>query len=394
MEMMRHFAMYWRPSTVEAARAHDDLLLYAASSQFDRVSQGDTIWLLTAPAGRLTLVGKIEVDVLLGRDAAVARLGTEVWPSELYALPPPNQPRDRIRSLDLTVDAPELRFITAEGEAKLEIGDGGIVNPQQLQTMRVLTDASATRLEHVWRGRERALVRVADAATIRANINEFNATAAVHRDRASSLLALTEYWVFDEVSDRFGPAKFVGYEAATFDQYEAAQRNELVGAPFDGHVTRKAIEAVLGDFVEDVALSAQLDGWALQLLGDPVPEVDRAKWRFARLGSRDARASTRNSPKPRKDEQANDLMYDCDAKLLFVEKGSKIWRWETRGVKAIGDDRDVRCTHCHGAVRIHRQKVPHGAADHVEHLRRRDSEHCRGGHHFQGDHRLSDEPLI
>ena len=88
----------------------------------------------------------------------------------------------------------------------------------------------------------------------------------------------------------------------------------------------------------------------------------------------------------------DDHMYDCDARVLFVANGAKVWRWES-AVTAIGDDRDVRCTHCHGAVRIHRQQVAHGPADHVEHLRRVDSEHCRGGHHFKGEHRRSEQPV-
>lgn len=96
-------------------------------------------------------------------------------------------------------------------------------------------------------------------------------------------------------------------------------------------------------------------------------------------------------------DEPNDTMYDCEAKVLFLDKdtGKKVWRWERREVRTLGDrkDPDIRCMHCHGRVRIHRQQVEHGPMDHVEHLSRADSEHCRGGHYFHGEHRLSQFPV-
>jgi hypothetical protein len=50
--------------------------------------------------------------------------------------------------------------------------------------------------------------------------------------------------------------------------------------------------------------------------------------------------------------------------------------------------------HCHGAVRIHRQKVANGPQDHVEHRSRQDSQGCRGGIYFDGNHRLSASPVL
>jgi hypothetical protein len=49
--------------------------------------------------------------------------------------------------------------------------------------------------------------------------------------------------------------------------------------------------------------------------------------------------------------------------------------------------------HCQGEVRVHRQQVEHGPQDHVEHRSRKDSEGCKGGHYFQGMHRLSSRPV-
>ena len=90
-----------------------------------------------------------------------------------------------------------------------------------------------------------------------------------------------------------------------------------------------------------------------------------------------------------------DLMTVCELRTQFRINGVDEWRWkEVLVAEAIdANGRNIRCAHCHGAVRIHRQNVAHGPQDHVEHLSRQDSEGCRGGHHFNGDHRRSSMPV-
>ncbi len=90
-----------------------------------------------------------------------------------------------------------------------------------------------------------------------------------------------------------------------------------------------------------------------------------------------------------------DLMYRCEQKKLFKMNGVKEWRWVERDVAGLttGSNNDIRCMHCHGEVRVHVRKVEHGPADHVEHLHRQDSEHCRGGSYFLGEHRESQMPV-
>ncbi len=91
-----------------------------------------------------------------------------------------------------------------------------------------------------------------------------------------------------------------------------------------------------------------------------------------------------------------DEMYDCEVKAAFKEGDGKVWKWTERSCELLdtGTHRGIRCKHCHGAVRVHKQQVPNGPADHVEHLRRKDSENCRGGSYFNGHtHRMSDEPV-
>jgi hypothetical protein len=94
---------------------------------------------------------------------------------------------------------------------------------------------------------------------------------------------------------------------------------------------------------------------------------------------------------------ATDLMTRCEQKKEFrIANGDMELRWmEVSASQVSGVSRDrLRCAHCHGAVRLHRQQVEHGPQDHVEHLLRQDSERCRAGHYFSGgEHRMSSQPV-
>lgn len=92
---------------------------------------------------------------------------------------------------------------------------------------------------------------------------------------------------------------------------------------------------------------------------------------------------------------ADDLMALCQQRKQFKADGDYEWRWvEVRVADLTAAlSKDIRCAHCHGAVRVHRKQVEHGPQDHVEHLSRQDSENCRGGMHFKGSHRRSTEPV-
>jgi hypothetical protein len=90
------------------------------------------------------------------------------------------------------------------------------------------------------------------------------------------------------------------------------------------------------------------------------------------------------------------MMTRCERRTKFKVDGQYEWRWKevpVADVIAVGPQ-DVRCVHCHGAVRIHRQQVEHGPQDHVEHRSHQDSEGCQGGHYFQGVHRMSSDPVV
>jgi len=91
---------------------------------------------------------------------------------------------------------------------------------------------------------------------------------------------------------------------------------------------------------------------------------------------------------------ANDMMIKCERKALFKINNEKVWKWMESEVASLlsGEHPEIRCIHCHGQVRLHKQQVAHGPKDHVVHMSRQDSEHCRGGHYFKGEHRMSLQP--
>jgi len=95
-----------------------------------------------------------------------------------------------------------------------------------------------------------------------------------------------------------------------------------------------------------------------------------------------------------------ETMLRCDVRRIYkLKQGDstlKEPRWVTVNVKEIREDErgdDVRCMHCHGAVRIHKQQVEHGPQDHAEHQHREDSESCIGGYYFRGNHKRSKHPI-
>ena len=89
------------------------------------------------------------------------------------------------------------------------------------------------------------------------------------------------------------------------------------------------------------------------------------------------------------------LMRRCDQKKLFKRNEVRTYEWTPVAVADIpeGAVAEIRCLYCHGRVRIHRQQVAHGPADHVEHRVKRDSEGCKGGHYFLGVERMSESPV-
>jgi Protein NO VEIN, C-terminal/EVE domain len=129
------------------------------------------------------------------------------------------------------------------------------------------------------------LVFATTSDEVRRSLIRFNSEAKKFPARALSLLHQTTYWVYDDDSDSFGPAKFVGFDDMSFASYEEAVNGRHTGAPFDGFATRRAIESALGTlFSPDEKLRSKLKAWGNSLLGSGAfEEVDQAKWTFVGL---------------------------------------------------------------------------------------------------------------
>src|SRR5262249_18635860 len=80
----------------------------------------------------------------------------------------------------------------------------------------------------------------------------------------------------------FGPGKFVGYAGMDFEGYERANAGNSVGARFDGHVSKEAIEyALSARFGPDPKLHEPLRQWGTRLLGpEAFGNANPAKWQF------------------------------------------------------------------------------------------------------------------
>jgi len=99
---------------------------------------------------------------------------------------------------------------------------------------------------------------------IGANILTFYQTARLHPVRTRSLLNSTTYWVASPGGSGRGevhvaPSKWAGYKTMTFERYEHAAEGRCSGTRFDGHITRKAIEAATGEiYTQDSGLAETL----------------------------------------------------------------------------------------------------------------------------------------
>jgi len=146
--MATDFLAYWKPGTVDAEMNAGGPVDHAGSAQFARVQPGDAVWVVTIRGGRLLLVTSIAVGHVTSRDGAAGLLGISagnLWDAEHHIVAAEGTARE-IAESDIQHLAPRLRFVSASGNDRLTIGEDGTVYAQQLQTMRVLSPASAKLL--------------------------------------------------------------------------------------------------------------------------------------------------------------------------------------------------------------------------------------------------------
>src|SRR5262249_1594943 len=109
---------------------------------------------------------------------------------------------------------------------------------------------------------------VTDAEEVGTSLANFNRQAGGNPDRARTVLRQTTYWGVPPSSGMFGPGKFVGYADMDFEGYERANAGNSKGAPFDGHVTKEAVEyALSAELRPDPELHELLRRWGTRLLG-------------------------------------------------------------------------------------------------------------------------------
>ena len=137
---------------------------------------------------------------------------------------------------------------------------------------------------------EQELHFVESPEQIRESLNNFNREASLFRGFAlRQVQAHFEYWIYDPLTETFGPNKFVGFQNMTFTKYQWAHelsKMELARGRFNGTRARRAICRVLGvDYEADRGLEEALERWAELLFGVSSVFVgrDRNIWRFVQL---------------------------------------------------------------------------------------------------------------
>ena len=153
--LVRYFTHYWRNEVVswhEREIAENRLpngLDHTAGNLFSgrRVGRGDLVYVVTVFGGRLRVLGRLEVDDLLGQSEAQRRAGYALWEADDHIMARPGTVRP-IR-FDVELDATSaagLRFVTAQGDVA-PVMEGDLLDRQTLRGLRELTRESALVLD-------------------------------------------------------------------------------------------------------------------------------------------------------------------------------------------------------------------------------------------------------
>ena len=159
---MSHFLFLWKPEQVVFDKQRLDEtgkgFEHAWSGQFNRVSAGDHLWVISVYEGKLFLNGHLHVRKILSTsDAATYLQGTDFDPKDFQSVTKSDfhvvtrsDEAEPLEIIDIHKRASALRFNSSTGRDRLTIDDDGSLKPQQLQTMPELTPESAELLEDIW----------------------------------------------------------------------------------------------------------------------------------------------------------------------------------------------------------------------------------------------------
>jgi hypothetical protein len=137
---------YWRPEQIQHT-LQAGILDHVGSQQFQRVSKGDTIWVVGTTRGKLFTVGHITVPEVLTQAQARARLSYVPWDAKWHVVVPEDR-AEATRLVDLSAVSSQLRFASARSP-RLAIKKGK-VDSQQLRTLRQLREDSARLVLATW----------------------------------------------------------------------------------------------------------------------------------------------------------------------------------------------------------------------------------------------------
>jgi hypothetical protein len=146
--MPTNYLVYWRPKNVDYALARRMAVDYASSNQFQRIYPEDVCWFVTVRKGELFLISRLLVGERTTWEAARQILKRENLRKARYVVIAKQGTEEVLSEVPINDIAPCLRF-TSKYMNHLTIRQGGI-NPQQLQTIRQLTDTSSKLLEDKW----------------------------------------------------------------------------------------------------------------------------------------------------------------------------------------------------------------------------------------------------
>jgi hypothetical protein len=142
---MATFLSYWKPETVRRMfKESDQLLNHSAGAQLNRLKPGDTLFITTVNrGGDFRLVGRINVESIVDQKTAQSLLNNDnLWIAKWHVIAK--------RGTEVLMQHESLKDIASSlrfegGVDRLKVNRGR-VNPQQLQTLRQLTPASAADL--------------------------------------------------------------------------------------------------------------------------------------------------------------------------------------------------------------------------------------------------------
>lgn len=141
-----YFSIYWVYKTARNEPLGEPLNHAAGLFKYRGVDEGAIVYVFTGNAGRLILMGKMEVGDILYSDAAVKRLlGFEPWPAPEHLIASACTPVQR-ELLPVAVGK-SLRFVSPSGKNALVFDNEDLLDLQQMRGVRRLQPKSADKLD-------------------------------------------------------------------------------------------------------------------------------------------------------------------------------------------------------------------------------------------------------